>query len=382
MSIVQFNYPTKIKFGAGAVKLAPEALKAAGKKRPMVVTDKGLVDLPMVKDLVSSLKKAGLEPGLFGGVHGNPVESQVKDGVAAFKEHKADSLVILGGGAPLDVGKAIALMVNHPGKLFDYEDGKPDARPVDKDIPYMIGIPTTSGTGSEVGRSSVVGDDVTKAKKIIFDPKLLIPLVLADPELTYGLPAAVTAAVGFDALTHNIEAYLAKGYHPMADGIALEGVRLVAKYLPKAVHDPKNLEARGGMLMASMMGAAAFQKGLGVTHSCAHALSTVHDTHHGLANALMLEACMEFNLEVVPERLAMLGQAAGVRAKDDSGLAKGFIKWIGALKKETGIPAGLKAAGIKDFAKCLDIAVADACHPSNPRPVTRADFEKLYKSSL
>ncbi len=382
MSIVQFNYPTTIKFGAGAIKLAPEALKAKGKKRPLVVTDKGLVDLPMVKDLVASLKKAGMEPGLFGGVWGNPVESQVKDGVSAFKEHKADALVILGGGAPLDVGKAIALMANHPGKLFDYEDGKADARPVDKEIPYMIGIPTTSGTGSEVGRSSVVGDDVTKAKKIIFDPKLLIPLVLADPELTYGLPPAITAAVGFDALTHNIEAYLSKGYHPIADGIALEGVRLVAKYLPKAVHDPKNLEARGGMLMASMMGAAAFQKGLGVTHSCAHALSTIHDTHHGLANALMLEACMEFNLSVVPERMAMLGQAAGVRAKDDAGLARGFIKWIGALKKECGIPAGLKAAGIKDLSKLVDIAINDACHPSNPRPVTKTDFEKLYKSSL
>ena len=279
MSIVQFNFPTTVKFGAGAVNLAPDALKARGKKKPLIVTDKGLVKLPMIENLTAALKKAGLAPAVYGGVFGNPVESQVKDGVAAFKEHHADCLVIIGGGAPLDVGKAIALMVNHPGKLFDYEDGKPDARPVDQEIPFMIAIPTTSGTGSEVGRSSVVGDDVTKAKKIIFDPRLLVPLVLADPELTYGLPPAVTAAVGFDALTHNVEAYLAKGYHPICEGIALEGVRLVAKHLPKAVHDPKNLDARGGMMVASMMGAAAFQKGLGVTHSAAHALSTVYDTH-------------------------------------------------------------------------------------------------------
>jgi alcohol dehydrogenase class IV len=273
-------------------------------------------------------------------------------------------------------------MVNHPGQLFDYEDGKPDARPVDQPIPFMIAIPTTAGTGSEVGRSSVVGDDKTHAKKIIFDPKLLPPLVLADPELTFGLPPAVTAATGFDALTHCIEAYLSKGYHPICDGIALEGVRQVSRHLAKAVHNGKDLEARSGMLIASMMGAIAFQKGLGVTHSCAHALSTVHDTHHGLANALMVEPCMEFNLEAVPERMARLGQAAGVKATDDAALASGFIKWLGALRKEVGLPSGLKAAGIKDTAACLDIAMADPCHPSNPRAVTRADFEKLYARAL
>ncbi len=382
MSIVQFNFPTTVKFGAGAVKLAPEALKARGFKRPLIVTDKGLVKLPMIEELATSLKKAGLSPSVYGGVFGNPVEKQVKDGVAAYREHKADCLVIIGGGAPLDVGKAVALMVNHPGGVFDYEDGKPDARVVDQPIPFMIAIPTTSGTGSEVGRSSVIGDDVTHAKKIIFDARLLVPLVLADPELTYGLPPAVTAAVGFDALTHNVEAFLSKGFHPICDGIALEGVRLVAKHLPKAVHDPKNLEARSGMLAASMMGAAAFQKGLGVCHSAAHAMSTVYDTHHGLANALMLEACMEFNAPVVAEKMALLGQAVGVQALDEKALGQGFIKWIQAFKKETGIPAGLKSQGIKDLSKMLDIAFADPCHPSNPKPVTKGDFEKLYRASM
>jgi alcohol dehydrogenase class IV len=246
----------------------------------------------------------------------------------------------------------------------------------------MIGIPTTAGTGSEVGRSSVVSDDKTHAKKIIFDPKLLIPLVLGDPELTFGLPPAVTAATGFDALTHCVEAFLAKGFHPLADGIALEGVRLVARWLPKAVKEGKSLEARSNMLAASMMGAVAFQKGLGVTHSCAHALSTVFDTHHGLANALMLEACMEFNLEAVPDRLARLGQAVGVKSTDDRELAQGFLKWIPAFKKEVGLPANLRAVGVKETAKLLDIACADACHPSNPRPVERRDFEKLFARAL
>ena len=378
MAIVQYNYPTIVKFGAGAIKLAPDALKQSGLKRPLIVTDRALAPLPMIADLAASLEQVGLIPSVYSGVFGNPTESQVKSGVKAYHEHGADSLVIIGGGAPLDVGKAIALMVNHPGQLFDYEDGKPDARPVDQPVPFMITVPTTSGTGSEVGRSSVVSDDHTHAKKIIFDPKLLPPLVLADPELTYGLPPAVTAAVGFDALTHNIEAFLAKGNHPMADGIALEGVRLVSLHLVKAVRHPNDYEARAGMQQASLMGAVAFQKGLGVTHSCAHALSTVYDTHHGLANALMLNACMEFNLSAVPDRLARLGQVVGVKSLDQAALAKGFIDWLATLRKEVGLPSGLAAIGAKTTDTLLDFAVADPCHGSNPRPVTREDFVKLY----
>jgi alcohol dehydrogenase class IV len=378
MAVVQYNYPTIIKFGAGAIKLAPDALKQRGLKRPLIVTDKALASLQMIADLAADLEKVGLIPAIYAGVFGNPTESQVKAGVTAYHEHGADSFVIIGGGAPLDVGKAIALMANHPGQLFDYEDGKPDARPVDQPVPFMIAVPTTSGTGSEVGRSSVVSDDKTHAKKIIFDPKLLPPLVLADPELTYGLPAAVTAAVGFDALTHNIEAFLAKGNHPMADGIALEGVRLVAQHLVKAVKSPRDYEARAGMQQASLMGAVAFQKGLGVTHSCAHALSTVYDTHHGLANALMLNACMEFNLSAVPERLARLGQVVGVKSLDQAALAQGFIDWLAGLRKEVGLPSGLAAIGAKTTDALLDFAVADPCHGSNPRPVTRDDFVKLY----
>jgi len=378
MPVVQFNYPTTIKFGAGAIKLAPGALKQRGLKRPLVVTDQALSTLPMLSELNVNLTQAGLIPAVFAGIFGNPTESQVKAGVTAFHEHGADALVIIGGGAPLDVGKAIALMVNHPGLLFDYEDGKADSRPVDQPLPFMIAVPTTSGTGSEVGRSAVVSDDKTHAKKIIFDPKMLPPLVLADPELTFGLSAAVTAAVGFDALTHNIEAYLAPGYHPIADGIALEGVRLVGQHLLKAIREPRDLAARGGMQMASMMGAIAFQKGLGVTHSCAHALSTVYDMHHGLANALMLDACMEFNLSAAVERLACLGQAVGVRTLETKDLADGFLRWLTKLRQECALPTGLAALKATPTESLLDFAVADPCHASNPRPVSRGDFAKLF----
>lgn len=382
MSIRQFNFPTHIKFGNGAVKLAGDYLKNNGLKRPLIATDRALASLPMIKSLEADLLSVGMHPLVYAGIFGNPTVSQVTNGVKAFRNHGADAIVIIGGGAVLDVGKTIGLMVNHPGHVFDYEDDKPDGRPVDQPIPYMIAIPTTSGTGSEVGRASVISDDETHAKKIIFSPRMLCPVVLADPELTVGLPAAVTAAVGFDALTHNIEAFLATGLHPICDGVALEGVTLAARYLEQAVKEPQNLEARGGMMLSSMMGAIAFQKGLGVTHSCAHALSTVYDTHHGLANALMLSACMEFNRSAVEDRLARLGQAVGVKSLDQKELASGFMRWIADMKKKCNLPAGLKAVGVKDPETLLDIAMADPCHGSNPRKVSRQDFAELFKQSM
>jgi len=382
MTIRQFNFPTHIKFGSGAVKLTTDYLRNQGLKRPLIATDRALVSLPMITSMVEHLKSTGMQPAVYSGIYGNPTVSQVTAGVLAFRDHGADAIVIVGGGAVLDVGKAIGLMVNHPGHIFDYEDDKPDGLPVDQPIPYMIAVPTTSGTGSEVGRASVISDDVTHAKKIIFSPRMLCPVVLADPDLTIGLPAAVTAAVGFDALTHNIEAFLATGLHPICDGIALEGVVLAARHLEQAVHQPTNIEARGGMMLSSMMGAIAFQKGLGVTHSCAHALSTIYDTHHGLANALMLVACMEFNQSVVEDRLARLGQAVGVKSVDQKELASGFITWIESMKKTCGLPTGLGAVGVDKIEPLLDIAVSDPCHGSNPRKVTRADFQELFKKSM
>ena len=252
-----FSFPTLIQFGPGVRKDVGAHLKAQDVQRPLLVTDKGLAALPLPKELMESVRAAGLEPALFSDIAGNPVESSVTGGVAAYRAHHADGIIGLGGGAALDVAKAIALMAGHPGALFEYEDGRPDARPIDKDVPYWVALPTTAGTGSEVGRSAVISD-ADHIKRIVFSPKLLARAVFADPELTLGLPAKVTAATAMDALTHCIEAYLAKDYHPICDGIALEGLRLAARALPRCVEVPGDIQARSDMMMASMMGAIAF----------------------------------------------------------------------------------------------------------------------------
>ena len=380
MSHYRFSFPTPIHFGPGVRKLIPDHLKNAGVKRPLIVTDRGMVGLPPLAEIEGILKAADLNAGVFSGVWGNPVKSQVLAGVKAFRDHQADSIVGLGGGVALDVAKAIALMIHHPGDLFDYEDDKPGALPVDREIPYWVAVPTTAGTGSEVGRSSVVSDDVTHVKKIIFSPRLLAKTVFADAELTTGLPAAVTASTGLDALTHCVEAFLAKGFHPICDGVALEGLRLAAQNLKKAVREPQNLEARGGMLMASMMGAIAFQKGLGVTHSCAHALGTVVDMHHGLANGVMIDFALKHNLAAVGERFTRMAQTVGL----SDTRPEAFLEWLRQLKKDVGIAAGLKSAGVsaEKLGALVEIAIADACHPSNPVVCTKADFERIFKEAL
>lgn len=392
--IAQYNFPTRIQFGPGAVALLPGALSEAGLRRPLVVTDRGLAGLPPLAETVERLRTAGLEPAVFSGVWGNPVKSQVNAGVAAFRDHGADAIVALGGGAAIDVAKAIALMVHHPGDLFDYEDGKPDARPIDREIPHYVAIPTTAGTGSEVGRSTVVSDDETHVKKIIFSPRLLARRVFVDPNLTLALPAAITAATGMDAVTHLVEAYLAKDFHPLCDGIALHGLRLAAQALPRCVELARRVEAgeksllshdghreaRGLMLNAALMGGVAFQKGLGVTHSLAHALSTVCDLHHGLANGIMISYAMAFNAEAVPERLADLAVAVGAAP----GTADGFLRWLEGLRAQIGIPPSLTAAGVgRDrIERLVEVAVADGCHPNNPRPVGREDFRRLFERAL
>ncbi len=376
MTIARFSFPTTIHFGTGARHLLPGVLAEAGVRRPLVITDKGVSGLAFFAALLAELDGAGLAPEPFDGVWGNPVASQVDAGVAAYRAHDADGIVGVGGGAALDVAKAVGLMATHDGHLFDYEDEVPGARPIEDRIPWFVAVPTTAGTGSEVGRSAVIADDDTHVKKIIFSPHLLARCVLADPELTLGLPAPITAATGFDALTHNIEAYLAQGYHPICDGIALEGLRLAAANLARAVAHPGDLDARGSMLMASMMGAIAFQKGLGVVHSAAHALGTVADLHHGLANALMIDAALDHNVEAVPERFETMAVTIGL---DDASPA-GFLRWLGELKAEVGIPATLAAAGV-DRDKLDDLAsfaVADACHLNNPRSCTRDDFVVIF----
>jgi alcohol dehydrogenase class IV len=272
MTTSKFSFPTTIHFGPGVRAMVADHLKAEDIKRPLVVTDRGIAPLPMLAGFVASL--SGLDASVFSGIWGNPVRSQVREGVAAYKAHGADAVIGLGGGAALDVAKAIALMATHPGDILEYAWDHPEVRPIGRELPYFVALPTTAGTGSEVGRSAVVSDDETHIKKIIFSPRLLARCVFADPELTFDLPPAITAATGMDALTHNVESYLSPEYHPLCDGIALEGVRIAARALPVAYRDGRNLQARSDMLMSSMMGAIAFQKDLGAVHSCAHALST------------------------------------------------------------------------------------------------------------
>ena len=378
MNTYRFSFPTAITFGAGVRKQVPEHFKGQGIASVMIVTDEMLSKLPFFTAYVDELRAAGLTIDVFNGVKGNPVKTQVMAGVEAFKKSGATAILGIGGGAALDVAKAILLMVNHPGDIFDYEDEKPGALPIDREIPYWVAIPTTAGTGSEVGRSTVVADDVTHVKKVIFSPRLLAKAVFADPELTVALPPAVTAATGIDALTHLIEAFLAKGWHPMADGIALEGLHLAAAALPKAFHNPGDLQARADMLMASMMGAVAFQKGLGIVHSCAHALSAVADMHHGLANGVMLDHALAFNSKAVPEKFERLAQAVGLSNGTD------FLPWVKVLKAELKIPATLKEAGVgaDKLDALVKVAMADGCHPSNPVAVNEADFRTIFSAVL
>ncbi len=385
--VVQYNFPTRIRSGFGARREIGPYLKQEGQRRPLIVTDAELAKLPIPGELQQLLSEAGLSPAIYSGVRGNPVESQVTAGVEAFRAHGADSIVALGGGAAMDVGKAIALMAHHPGRLFDYED-VPDTKPVDQPIPHFITVPTTAGTGSEVGRSTVISDDATHAKKIMFSPRLLARCVFADPELTMGLPAKVTAATGMDALTHLVEAYLARDYNPICDGIALEGVRLVSKSLVTCVQfaesgdrtSEDHRRARGMMLNAAMMGGIAFQKGLGAVHSTAHPLSTVFDMHHGLANGIMIPYIMRFNAEAVPERFRTLAEAAGLASPGP----ETFIRWLEELKTQISIPktiseAGAKKEGLEDLVR---FAVLDVCHAMNPRPVSEGDFRSIYRKAF
>jgi alcohol dehydrogenase class IV len=380
VTISRFSFPTDIRFGAGARGELADELRKAGVTRPLVATDKGVSGLPFLAALLDGLGDAALRPAVFDGVWGNPTVGMVASGVDRYVEHGADGIVGVGGGAAIDVAKAIALMATHTGELFDYEDGRPDALPVSDAVPFFVAVPTTAGTGSEVGRSAVIADDETHVKRIIFSPHLLAKIVFADPELTVGLPATITAATGMDALTHNVEAYLAKDYNPICDGIALEGVRLCSQHLARAVATPRDLDARGGMLMASMMGAIAFQKGLGLVHSTAHALGTVADLHHGLANAVMIDHALSFNVETVSHRFAVLADAAGLNERTPDA----FLRWLGELKAEIGVPAGLASTEVStdDVDRLAACAFEDGCHLNNPRDVTEGDFRAIFIEAL
>lgn len=374
-----YNFPTSIRFGKGVIDELGSHLKEMGFKKPLIVSDAGLTKLPVFDRLLDILKAAGLVVSVSSEIDKNPIKSNVLKGVEHFKQNHCDCIIGFGGGASMDVARAIALKAHHPLDLFDYDDAIGGDRHVTGEVPYFVTVPTTCGTGSEVGRSTVIADDVTHEKKILFSPKLMAKKVFADPELTMALPSFVTAATGMDALTHNIEAYLAKGFSPLCDGVALEGIRLISQSLERATNNP-DLESRSKMMMGSLMGATSFQKGLGIVHSMAHPLSTVVDMHHGLANAIMLPYGMEFNKSVSAPRMTTMAQTIGL--KDSS--ADAFIHWIHELNKKVHIPSKLSSQNVTTahIEKLSALAVKDPCWSCNERPVTLNDFQELYTKAL
>ena len=377
MTIARFAFPTPIHFGAGARKLVAAHLREQGIRRPLIVTDRALAQLPVLAEFRSHL--AGLDVAVFDGVYGNPVASQVMAGAAAYRAHGADAVIGFGGGAALDVAKVVALMAVHDGDVIEYVWDHPQVRAIVNPLPHFIALPTTSGTGSEVGRSAVVGEDGNHVKRAVFSPHLMAKAVFADPELTLALPAPITAATGMDALTHNIESYLSPAWHPLCDGIALEGLRIGARALARAVNEPGNLQARADMMMSSMMGAIAFQKDLGSVHACAHALGAVADLHHGLANALMIEPVLAWNFEAVPAKFNDLAHAVGL---GDDGAA--FVPWLARLKAQIGITGGLAERGVKPehLPRLVTLAATDFAGVTNPRPATEADYQRLFQQAM
>ena len=376
-SITRFAFPTLIHFGAGARKLVAAHLLEQGIRRPLIITDRALAALPVMAEFSSHLQ--GLDVAVFDGVFGNPSCAQVMAGAAAFRAHNADAVIGFGGGAALDVAKVVGLMAVHDGDVLDYVWDQPQVRPIVNPLPYFIALPTTSGTGSEVGRSAVVSENESHIKRTVFSASILAKAVFADPELTLTLPASITAATGMDALTHNIESYLSPAYHPLCDGISLEGLRIGARALATAVTEPGNLPARADMMMSSMMGAIAFQKDLGSVHACAHALGAVCDMHHGLANALMIDSVLAWNFEAVPEKFDELAHAAGV-----SGGGPAFVAWLKHLKQQIGITGGLASRGVlrEHLPRLKHLAHIDFTSQTNPRPATEADYERLFLQAM
>jgi alcohol dehydrogenase class IV len=376
-----WNYPTLMRFGVGRIAELPEACKQLGMKRPLIVTDPGLAALPMIKEAVQRNEAAGLETALFADIKGNPIGKNVEDGLKKFRAGGHDGVVAFGGGSALDAGKAIALMAGQTRPIWDFEDvGDNWTRVNVAGIAPIVAVPTTSGTGSEVGRVSVITNETTHQKKLIFHPKIQPSIVISDPALTVGLPAKITAATGMDALAHCLEAYCVPSYHPMADGVAVEGMRLIKDWLPVAVKDGKNLTARAHMMAAATMGATAFQKGLGAIHSLSHPVGAIYDTHHGLTNAVVMPYVMQFNRAAIEAKMARL--AAWLELANPSYAA--VLDWVLALRKEIGIPHTLKEIGV-DKARLDELSQAAYEDPStggNPVPIGAADLKKMFVASI
>jgi alcohol dehydrogenase class IV len=376
-----WSFPTTVRFGVGRIVELPKACRELGMTRPLVVTDKGLAPLPMLTDSVAALLDAGLGAAMFSDVQGNPIEANVDAGLQAYRDGDHDGVVAFGGGSAMDVGKCIALMVGQTRPLWDFEDREDWYTRADPEgIAPVIAVPTTSGTGSEVGRAGVITNLEDHTKRIIFHPKMLPGIVIEDPQLTAGLPAHLTAAVGMDALSHNMEAYCSPLFHPMADGIALEGMRLVKEWLPAACADGNDLEARGNMQVASSMGATAFQKGLGAMHSLSHPCGSLLDTHHGLTNGVVMPYVLTFNAHAIEEKMTALARYLDL--PNPSG--KSVQSWVLALRHQIGIPHTLAELGVTEdlIPQIARMAVDDPTAPTNPVKLTVANLEGLYAAAI
>ncbi|MFN7132853.1 MAG: iron-containing alcohol dehydrogenase [Myxococcales bacterium] len=383
--IAEMSFPTRIVLGAGAVSRLGDWCRRLGMQKPLVVTDQGVVRAGLAERISIELRKAGLQFGVFDRVEPNPTDKDAHDGLAAYREQGCDGIIALGGGSPLDAAKLVRLLTSHEGPIARYDDVVDGGRFVTNPMPPLVAIPTTAGTGSEVSRSAVALLKETGRKTVIFAPPLMPSVALCDPELTYGLPPQPTAWTGMDAFTHNVEAFCAKGFHPLADAFAIDGVARVARSLVKAVQQPRDLQARTDMMIAAMQGAAAFQKGLGACHALAHAIGAYAPVNHGLTNAICLPAVMEFNRAAVPGRLAKIAVAMGERPDlGEETLARRAVERTRELNKACGIPAGLREVGLREeqLEEISHKAFADASHPSNPRACTREDLLAMLRASF
>lgn len=372
-----WNYPTRIWAGPGRVAELPAACAALGMRRPLLVTDSGLKQHPMIRAALASLPAAAL----FGEVKGNPTAGNVEAGLTAYRSAAADGVVAFGGGSALDAGKVIAFMSGQRRPMWDFEDiGDWWTRADPAGIAPVVAVPTTAGTGSEVGRAGVILNEDTHRKKIIFHPRMMPGIVISDPGLTTGLPAPVTAATGIDAFVHCFEAYCAPGFHPLADGLALEGMRLIASYLPRAYAHGADLEARANMLAAASMGAAAFQKGLGAVHAIAHPVGSWFDTHHGLTNAVILPYVMRHNRKAIEDESVIIARVLGLANPGFDSL----MEWVLGFRRTLGIPHTLAQIGV-DLGNAAVIGAEAAVDPSaggNPIPVDAAALERIFRAAV
>ena len=381
MQNANWNYPTKVRFGAGRISELADACKTLGITRPLLVTDPGLAGLPMIAAAVAQCRTTGLVVEVYSGVRGNPNEQNVADALTALKVGQHDGVIAFGGGSALDVGKVVAFMAGQTRPMWDFEDiGDWWTRADPAGILPIVAVPTTAGTGSEVGRAGVISQEATHCKKVIFHPLMLPGIVISDPELSVGLPPNLTAWTGMDALAHCFEAYCAKGFHPMADGIALEGMALIHRYLLRAVKDGTDLEARGGMLVAASMGAAAFQKGLGAIHALSHPVGALYDSHHGLTNAVFMPYVMEFNRPAIGGKCTAIARYLGLENPSFDAL----LQWVLYLRTTLNIPPTLKSLVPDDsaFATLASMAVVDPTAGGNPIELTEQNCRELYRAAM